>query len=90
MVAKDGLQTQHDYIRGVVAKYNLTVETRGLPENDPDMLFVKSTDFAKLKAIADEVKKTLGDKVKFATYYPESGLMNELILGFMIVDKTPV
>lgn len=84
------MQEQHDYIRGVIEKYGLTVETKDVPEEDPGMLFVKYTDFAKLKAIADEVKKALGDEVKFATYYPVSGLMNELILGFMIVDKTPV
>lgn len=90
VAAKDGLKMQHDYIRGVVAKHNLAVETKDLPEDDPNMLFVKSTDFAKLQAIADEVKETLGDKVQFATYYPTSGLMNELTVGFIVTDKTSV
>lgn len=90
MEVKDGLKMQHDYIRGVVAKHNLAVETKDLPEDDPSMLFVKSTDFVKLQAIADEVKETLGDKVKFATYYPTSGLMNELTVGFIVADKTSV
>ena len=88
MPVKDGLKVRHDYIRGVVAKHNLAVETKDLPENDPSMLFVKSTDFAKLQAITDEVKETLGDKVKFATYYPTSGLMHELTVGFIVADKT--
>lgn len=90
VAVKDGLKIQHDYIRGVVAKHNLTVETKDLPEDDPNMLFVKSTDFAKLQAIADEVKETLGDKVQFATYYPTSGLMNELTVGFIVADKTTI
>lgn len=90
MPVKDGLKMRRDYIRRVVAKHNLAVETKDLPEDDPNMLFVKSTDFAKLQAIADEVKETLGDTVKFATYYPTSGLMYELTLGFIVADKTSV
>ena len=90
MAVKDGLEMPRDYIRGVVAKHNLAVETKELPEDDPNMLFVKSTDFAKLQAIADEVKETLGDKVKFTIYYPTSGLMNELTVGFIVADKTTI
>lgn len=90
MAVKDGLKMQHDYIRGVIAKHNLAVEIKDLPEDDPNMLFVKSTDFAKLQAIADEVKETLGDTVQFATYYPTAGLMNELTVGFIVANKTSV
>ena len=84
------VQEKCGYIRGVIAKHSLTVETKCFLEDDPEMIFVKSTDFAKLKSVFEEVKNSLGEEVAIAKYYPVSGTMNELVLGFKIVDKTLV
>lgn len=83
---KAEIKSKLDFIRGIIEKHGLTVEEDDVPENDSEMVFMKSVEFAKLKTVFDDIKTSLGRGVEVSRYTPVSGMMNELTLGFKIIE----
>lgn len=72
---------KYDLIREIIAKNGLQ-EEKEAPDDDKDIIYVKSTDFVKLREIFYAVRKTFGESVLIYQYLPASGNMNEMTLGF--------
>ena len=78
----------HNLIREIIEKNGLQEETKDVPDNEEGVIYVKSTDFVKLREVFYAIRKTFGESVVIYQYLPHSGNMNEMALGFKPVVQS--